>query len=273
MCIPNQITQPNLSVEEKSKILLRALGALRTLRSHRRVVADEAAYRALIVACGRCGTDRRVELMKLYGLMRSDGIFPNAVTMGQYTRAIAEGYSNVNVDDGTKVGMQVVIPAVQQAKHRRFDLETLDNNLFLLEESGLKWRSRDHADLVAAAQATRGVSSTTSKDEQSHHQEISPSRTFDTNATQRSIKTKRSWLPLGCSSSFCIKSNAGGGLNKNNIRLFALWSRATVCKTCSYIPLDEEIQGMCSHTWQRFPSFTNFLFKSIYQRWLGCSIQ
>lgn len=111
MCIPSQISQPSLSVNDRTKILLRALGALRTLRSHRRIVADEAAYRALIVACARCGTDRRVELMKLYGLLRSDGIFPNAVTLGQYTRAIAEGYSagSAGTDGSAKVGMQLVI--------------------------------------------------------------------------------------------------------------------------------------------------------------------
>ena len=65
LCIPSQLSQPHLSVGEKSKILLRSLGALRTLRSHRRIVADEAAYRALIVACGKCGTDRRNELTKV----------------------------------------------------------------------------------------------------------------------------------------------------------------------------------------------------------------
>ena len=42
LCVPIQISQENLSIDKKSKILLRALGALRTLRSHRRVVADEA---------------------------------------------------------------------------------------------------------------------------------------------------------------------------------------------------------------------------------------
>ena len=241
MCIPNQITQPNLSIDEKSKILLRSLGALRTLRSHRRIVADEAAYRALIVACGRCGTDRRVELMKLYGLMRSDGIFPNAVTLGQYTRAIAEGYSNVNVDCSTKVGMQLVISSDRRTKHEGFDLEVLDNNLSILEESGLKWRSRDNANPAVAAQPTRRVDPTAQKDEQDQPQSISPSKTFDTATTQRSIKTKRSWLPVSCSSSFCPKFNAEDGPETNTTRLFALWSRAASCKACSYIPLDEEI--------------------------------
>ncbi|KAL7544101.1 hypothetical protein ACHAXR_013579, partial [Thalassiosira sp. AJA248-18] len=242
MCIPNQISQTNLPINKKSKILLRALGALRTLRSHRRIVADEAAYRALIVACGRCGTDRRIELMKLYGLMRSDGIFPNAVTLGQYTRAIAEGYSNVNVDGGTKVGMQLVLPSDGPIKRECFDLEVLANNS-ILEESGLKWRSRGKDNPVVTVQPASRVDGAGSKDDQNQPPTISPSKTFDTVTTQRSVKTKRSWQPVSCSSSFRPESNVEDGPETDNIRLFALWSRATTCKACSYAPLDEEIQG------------------------------
>lgn len=133
MCIPNQLCQSNISVNEKSKILLRALGALRTLRSHRRIVADEAAYRALIVACGKCGTDRRIELMKLYGLMRTDGIFPNAVTLGQYTRAIAEGFSRRSEESHAKSGMQIVVPTNGKKPSQKVNLEVLDSNLQSLE--------------------------------------------------------------------------------------------------------------------------------------------
>ena len=230
LCIPSQISQPNLSVNEKSKILLRSLGALRTLRSHRRIVADEAAYRALIVSCGRCGTDRRIELTKLYGLMRMDGINMNAVTLGCYTRAIAEGYSNVrSVDGSAKVGMQVIVsPGNNRSMHKGINLEVLDNNLSILEESGVRWRSGGNADCT--------------KVEQGRPLTISPSKTFDTANTQRSNK-KRSWLPVNCSSSFSPYSQTENLPDPNGIRLFALWSRATACKSCGYIPLDEEIQS------------------------------
>lgn len=131
LCIPFQLSQPSLSAYDKSKIILRALGAFRTLRSHRRIIADEAAYRALIVACGKCGTDRRVELMKLYGLMRSDGIFPNAVTLGQYTRAIAEGFSRRSEDIQSKIGMQISTNGVRVPP--LYNLDVLDSNLQMLE--------------------------------------------------------------------------------------------------------------------------------------------
>ena len=75
-----------------------------------RIVPDEAAYRALIVACGRTNSDRRVELVKLFGLLRSDGIFPSAVTLGQYTRALAEGYSKraaAELPESDGIGVEV----------------------------------------------------------------------------------------------------------------------------------------------------------------------
>eukprot|EP00986_Skeletonema_menzelii_P013803 scaffold8428_cov151-Skeletonema_menzelii.AAC.1 len=236
MCIPAQISQLNLPTEEKSRVLLRALGALRLLRSHRRIVADEAAYRALIVACGKCGTDRRVELMKLYGLMRNDGIFPDAVTLGQYTRAIAEGYSNRSADanvEPDKSGTDVASsPTATTLESNSFDLDLLDTNLSLLEESGMRWKSRggggDKASSLAATSS------------------ISQSKTFETGATQRTSKSKRQWHPVYCSSSFFpMKSDNGTYSVKKdkNIRLVALWSRTTCCKSCSYIPLDEEIQS------------------------------
>jgi hypothetical protein len=236
MCIPAQICQPNLLSEEKTKVLVRALGALRTLRSHKRIVADEAAYRALIVACGKCGTDRRVELMKLYGLMRNDGIFPDALTLGQYTRAIAEGYSNRCADangEADKLRADVVtLPTARYLQSNSFDLELLDTNLSMLEESGMRWKSR-------------GGGNTSSPSRGARHR-ISQSKTFESVASQRTSKTKRQWHPVHCSSSFFrMKSDDGNNSIKkdNNVRLVALWSRTTCCKSCSYIPLDEEIQS------------------------------
>ena len=236
MCIPTQISQLNVPTVEKSKILVRALGALRTLRSHRRIVADEAAYRALIVACGKCGTDRRVELMKLYGLMRNDGIFPDAVTLGQYTRAIAEGYSKRSVDanvDADKAGMHVATtPTTTYSEPNSSNLELLDTNLPLLEESGMRWKSRNSDKNVCPVAPAPS---------------ISQSKTFETIGTQRTRKSKRQWHPVYCSSSFFPK-NSDDGANSpvektDDVRLVALWSRTTSCKICSYIPLDEEIQS------------------------------
>lgn len=244
MCIPSQLSQPSLSVSEKSKILLRSLGALRTLRSYRRIVADEAAYRALIVACGRCGTDRRVELTKLYGLLRADGIFPNAVTLGQYTKSIAEGYSNAGVDESSNVGMQVVISSSGVKQHESFALELFDVNLFNLEESGLKWRSGGNNGPAKSENTVPNANDAYSDVDRGQPMAVSPAKTFDTSTSQRSLKSKRSWIPICCSSSFLTNSKLDGHSDRlDSIRLIALWSRNSFCKSCAYIPLDEEIQS------------------------------
>src|SRR6056300_322990 len=135
-----------MSHQTQSKYLLYALGAIRLLRGKRRIVPDEAAYRALIVACGRTTSDRRMELVKLFGLLRADGIFPSAVTLGQYTRALAEGYSkrsvgtaddNVVNNEDPKAGKK---PLDTDANRRAEILEpgiflsSLDANLKNLEE-------------------------------------------------------------------------------------------------------------------------------------------
>ena len=45
MCIPSQISNPEISLEQQARYLLRALGALRILRNRQRIVPDEAGYR------------------------------------------------------------------------------------------------------------------------------------------------------------------------------------------------------------------------------------
>jgi len=65
-------------------------------------------------------------------LLRHDGIFPSAVTLGQYTRAIAEGFSKRSVENTTSCTYAKVEIA----------LNRLDENLSMLEEAGKRWRHR-----------------------------------------------------------------------------------------------------------------------------------
>lgn len=51
---------------------------------------DEAIFRALLVAAGRSGTACKPIVANLFTQLRSKGIRPNALTFGQYTRAIAQ---------------------------------------------------------------------------------------------------------------------------------------------------------------------------------------
>ena len=221
LCTPALVSQPFLSHEQQSKYLLRALGALRLLRSRHRIIPDEAAYRALLVACGRTQSDRRVELVKLFGLLRSDGIFPSAVTLGQYTKALAEGYSKrlIDIYKPDENGVEVT------SSHHALDLEeslnNLDTSLHALEYHGRRWQQRSTMD--------RGMS-TDNGDE------------GNTDAKLKRMET-RMWHPVVYSSSFIPFSLNRSDQYSKPVRLAAIWSRTRGCTNCSYIPLEEEIQA------------------------------
>jgi hypothetical protein len=240
LCIPAQMSQTHISHEQQSRYLLRALGALRLMRSKQRIVPDEAAYRALMVACGRARSDRRVELVKLFGLLRSDGIFPSAVTLGQYTKAVAEGYSKrssglVQEDDiggvevtesGSKIGRFSIVGSSMKGS-MDFDacLSTMDGNLSILETQGRRWRHRSGAERAATGQP--GENAGNSEAEQ-----------------RRKRSQQKSWLPVVFSSSFAPTSPEQFIANSlAGVRLTALWSRTRACGSCGYIPLEEEVQA------------------------------
>lgn len=239
LCIPSLVSQSNISSERQSTYLLRAFGALRLLRSKQKIVPDEAAYRALIVACGRTKNDRRTELVKLFGHLRSDGIFPSAVTLGQYTRALAEGYSKRAVgtaDDDTVVGEMAEstcmnLQSGQSRNKWETTLNVLDRNLATLEESGRRWRQKTSSDRINDSIV-----------------EDPSSSDLKTNDRQKKRNNNRSWLPVLLSSSF-VETNAEefthNDVSKNvkKIKLTAMWSRTVACKECGYIPFEEEIQG------------------------------
>lgn len=227
LCVPSLVAQPSLSDDQQSCHLLRALGAMRLLRGKQRIVPDEAAYRAMMVACGRSSSDRRVELVKLFGLVREDRIFPNAVTLGQYTKALAEGYSKRSVGganqqdegygvevsaSGSKVG-RYGFGSASSLRSSDFDsiLNSLDSSLQVLEALGRRWRQK-------SSERSTGAES----------------------EAKRKRSTKQ-WLPVAVSSSFLPTKK--GNDSCTSIKLVAMWSRTRHCQHCGYIPLEEEIQA------------------------------
>eukprot|EP00980_Cylindrotheca_fusiformis_P021569 scaffold8420_cov120-Cylindrotheca_fusiformis.AAC.1 len=240
LCVPAFVAQPKISHERQSKYLLHALGALRLLRSKQRIVPDEAAYRALIVACGRTKSDRRMELVKLFGLLRSDGIFPSAVTLGQYTRALAEGYSkrSIGTPGEEASATETSESATMESTRRSESMEpgaflcSLDGNLSTLEEAGRRWRQKSSNE-----RDTPTIVQDDSKNSQAAYVEPQKKR------------SSKPWLPVAISSSFVPKlvndrgSSRDTKLEKETIRLLAIWSRTKSCDSCGYVPLDEEIQA------------------------------
>ena len=232
LCIPSQVSQPHLSHEQQSKYLLRALGALRLLRSRQRIVPDEAAYRALMVACGRTRNDRRTELVRLFGLLRSDGIFPSAMTLGQYTRALAEGYSKraTGTPEEDVAGVEVTESASKDlrvgavrtgAMDAEVALSALDGTLANLEEAGRRWRQKNAPEKDTGQP---GDDKSASNDSKSAPME-----------RQKKRISHKPWLPVVFSSSFVPAKLLVSGtqqtrpLRATDIRLIAIWSRTKSC--------------------------------------------
>jgi hypothetical protein len=234
LCVPALVAQPQLSHDQQFKYLLRALGALRLLRSKQRIVPDEAAYRALIVACGRTKNDRRMELVKLFGLLRSDGIFPSAVTLGQYTKALAEGYSkqsSMGTADEDLGGVEVTESASRDLRvgmslrgnvDAEAALSALDGNLANLEDSGRRWRQKNNPD-KDSGQAPDEPSSTQDPKTANYEQ-------------QKKRSSSKPWLPVVFASSFLptrqeeSSSSTTSSLSKDSVRLLAMWSRTKSCE-------------------------------------------
>lgn len=262
MCIPSQVSQFYISEEDQTNFLLRALGALRLLRHRQRIIPDEASYRALMVACGRINNDRRTELVKLFGLLRSDGIFPSAVTLGQYTRALAEGYNkrSTGLPDGDPSGGGVEVTvspffsgtnstSTQVAMDIEGALNSLDSNLGVLEDSGRRWRHRSsqYREIALATQISDKVKP---KNDNTFNESkfLLPSTKHARKSIKKKTPQRESWLPVVPSSSFVpasMKREASPiqPIWKDSTKLLAIWSRTTSCDNCSYIPLDEEIQS------------------------------
>jgi hypothetical protein len=232
LCVPSQVSQSHLSIETQSNFLIRAIGALRIMRHKQRVAPDEASYRAMIIACGRVSTDRRAEIVKLFGLMRQQGVFPNAVTLGQYTRAIAEGFNRRK--DAQSGGVLDSSEPKERGTLRM--LNSLDSSLSLLDEVGRNF-----------AQRSRNAMNTASigADDENHSQNGQGVH------IREKKKNVRSWKPVMCSSSFssmprCADDDAGldnNILRERDVKLVALWSRTKACDQCGYTPMDEEIQA------------------------------
>jgi hypothetical protein len=189
-----------------------------------------------MVACGRTKNDRRMELVRLFGLLRSDGIFPSAVTLGQYTRALAEGYSkrSMGTPDEDFSGVEVTESASRDLRvgisrkgttDMEYALSALDGNIFNLEEAGRKWRQKNNPEKEVGKTG----------DEPSTGQDSKTS----TSERQKKRTTHKPWLPVVFSSSFIpIKQDESNSpelpsITSSSIQLLAIWSRTKACD-CTY---------------------------------------
>jgi hypothetical protein len=201
---------------------------------------------SLIMACGRVQSDRRQDIVKLFGLMRSDGIFPSAVTLGQYTRAIAEGYSKQSSGKANSI----ISESFAQSSNLQGDgllekilnldvpnvLDFLDGSLIDLDEIGSRWRQTRETEKYRKLKLSGDVDRDSDK----------PQKAETTYRSKR--KNHNNWLPVSCSSSFSPHWEPAKPINEafdilKDFNCVALWSRTTQCTRCGYVLLDEEIQA------------------------------
>ena len=194
-------------------------------------------------------SDRRQDVVKLFGLLRSDGIFPSAVTLGQYTRAIAEGYSKQSTGKANSIiseftgelGFSTNEDSVEKLLNLQIPnaLDFLDGNLTELDEVGSRWRQgRD---------ARRREKSKHRGEADAKSQSI-PNTNENSRKQNSQRRTERGWLPVSGSSSFSPHWKPLKAVDKSfdlirDFRFIALWSRTTACANCNHVLLDEEIQA------------------------------
>lgn len=88
MCLPSRVSYKGRPL----KIIMQAMGILHFILDFQlERYMDEAMWRSLLVACGRCGhASTRKIAIAIFGIMRRSGLTINVLTYGQYTKALAE---------------------------------------------------------------------------------------------------------------------------------------------------------------------------------------
>jgi hypothetical protein len=203
---------------------------------------------SLIVACGRVQSDRRQDVAKLFGLLRSDGIFPSAVTLGQYTKSIAEGYSkHVSGKAISSNGESLHIPGFPctddvderlRNLHAPNAFDFLDRNLLNLDKIGSRWRK---------GRESRNKEVVHASDQLDNHCSNRTIASGDA-ASKSILRYEQEWMPVSSSSSFSPHWKPPDQIDDTfdlvrDFRFIALWSRTTICDSCQHELLDEEIQA------------------------------
>lgn len=122
-------------------------------------------------------------------------------------------------------------------------LNSCDGNLAILEDSGRRWRQRQ----ANPRQSTSQRKISFPKDERivDTPPPVDP-RGMDPNQRPAEKRSSRPWQPVTTSSSFVPfeqKTVSKDGKLNIDTHVLAIWSRTRACASCSYVPLDEEIQS------------------------------
>eukprot|EP00753_Platysulcus_tardus_P017916 PLAT6635.1.p1 GENE.PLAT6635.1~~PLAT6635.1.p1 ORF type:complete len:998 (-),score=366.32 PLAT6635.1:507-3086(-) len=140
LCIPFQI---QLAIEP-GRVLYRAFGTMMEATAQDRGLLDEPTFRALLVACGHGGPGFRRDARRLLEEMTRAGIRPNALTWGQFTRAVAEP---VALASDLAPGYLAVPPCAVVAEARGLEWCNMSTWFFQSEEVKLDYTTAMSSEL------------------------------------------------------------------------------------------------------------------------------
>ena len=265
MCLP--LLVQSAPEDEKEDMIVRAFGVLAAMQADRQVSPDETIYRALLVAIVRSGDAHchRSDAVHLLRELTALGITCNAITLGQYTRAIAEDYARKN----TKFMVHVEAPAPSALELVRdrapsLYLSFLDDTRRQQWDLGTRWRqgllpsadpggstpqhqrlSRPHsypAPVPSSHHRRKSSSLSTSGSSQHHHHRQLPEQCASSAPSSETPSDAPNHAAVATSWSFALDDPMRtGALDAHAYGVVAV-SNGVPC-ACGHIMLDEELTG------------------------------
>lgn len=257
MCLP--LLVQSAPEDEKEDLNVRAFGVLAAMQADRQVSPDETIYRALLVAIVRSGDAHchRSDAVHLLRELTALGIKPNAITYGQYTRAIAEDYArkNANFLAHEEPPMPSPLELVRDRVPSLY-LSFLDHTRRQQWDLGTRWRqgllpSADPGESTAqlhrlsrpppSHHRCKSLSLSTSNSNQHHHRQ--PSECRGSSAARPETPSGVSYhASVATSWSFSLDDRMRAGvLDVYSFGVVSI-SNGVPCE-CGHIMLDEELTG------------------------------
>lgn len=210
------------------KVIMQALGLLQFILEHNlEQYMDEAMWRSLLVACGRCGhAQTRKIAVAIFDIMRRGGMTINALTYGQYTKAISE-----------KNAVELFTPIK--------DALELDDCPWL-EDRGRTWYAANcevvPVEIQKSPSTKGGLRNFMMNGPSSKLFEVKPKppkrEKREAQVAEGVLWTSDLQDPMYHSLNTSINS---GMLDSNGV--VGMWTMC-ICMECQYMPLDEEIMSL-----------------------------
>ena len=256
---------PRICKKMANRCFLRSLGILHRMESYGPASlshTDEAMWRSLLITAGRIGGPRMAEIsVALFSKMKGAGLYPNAVTYGLYTQALATkgGGGGGGLMKKSSIPMNMNVGRLSRGdslasefgEKEKGGTVILDNNdeFLELENDGANWK------IANCGRAKAGSATNSSSPTPTTTTTTSPSPTLsDSNINNESSSNKGGSAPpspISRASSFST-SSVEGGYNSNSdaasrsgrkspfTSCVGMWL-SYACPSCGKMLLEEEV--------------------------------